>query len=196
MDIDLLEGFLHEASFLKGYRHVNVLTPIGVVWRAGNRPQVVLPFMDKGDLCDLIKKPDIVSLASPYLPPFLCVPPSLYIFSLSPFLSFHSSLPRSPPLPTNSLFPFFCPPTSPLSIPLCPAPFSLLLSPLSSSLLLLPLVFPHPSVYSHSWFSLSSYSFSFSLSFFYISVAFFSLFLFPSPISPLSLPLPSPWLHT
>lgn len=55
-----LEAFLDEACFLKGYRHANILTTIGVVWREGDRPKVVLPYMELGDLCSLVRRPDRV----------------------------------------------------------------------------------------------------------------------------------------
>ena len=61
MNVAKLEEFLEEASFLKYYKHVNILKPLGVVWRDGDRPQVVLPYMAQGDLCSLIRKPDMVS---------------------------------------------------------------------------------------------------------------------------------------
>ena len=51
-----MEEFLQEAAFMKYYKHINVLKPLGVVWRDGDRPQVVLPYMAQGDLCSLLKK--------------------------------------------------------------------------------------------------------------------------------------------
>lgn len=44
-----VECFLEEVMRMKGFQHRNVMTTIGLVLR-DNRPFVVLPFMDKGDL--------------------------------------------------------------------------------------------------------------------------------------------------
>lgn len=55
-----LEEFLDEASFMKGYKHANILTTIGIAWCLGDRPKVVLPYMENGDLCSLIRRPDVV----------------------------------------------------------------------------------------------------------------------------------------
>ena len=44
-----VESFLEEVMRMKGFQHRNVMTTIGLVLR-DNRPFVVLPFMDKGDL--------------------------------------------------------------------------------------------------------------------------------------------------
>ena len=56
-----MEEFLEEAAFMKHYTHANILKPLGVVWRDGDRPQVVLPYMSQGDLCSLVRKSDMVS---------------------------------------------------------------------------------------------------------------------------------------
>jgi len=63
VDVDemALKGFLEEAMFLAEYEHVNILTTLGVMWKAGDRPYVVLPYMAKGDLCKLLQKQDLVS---------------------------------------------------------------------------------------------------------------------------------------
>ena len=46
---------------MRDIRHANVLTAIGVVWRKGDRPKVVLPYMELGDLCNLLRMPHMVS---------------------------------------------------------------------------------------------------------------------------------------
>ena len=43
------------------FKHENVLSLIGVVYDEGERPLVVLPYMENGDLCTFIKKDDVVS---------------------------------------------------------------------------------------------------------------------------------------
>ena len=64
VDVDTkgLEDFLREATFLSHDSHVNLFVTIGVVWRTGDRPYVILPYMAKGDLHTLVKKEDLVSL--------------------------------------------------------------------------------------------------------------------------------------
>ena len=62
--IEHIEEFLAEAAFMKHYNHVNILKPLGVVWSDGDRPQVILPYMAKGDLCSLIRKPEVVSMTN------------------------------------------------------------------------------------------------------------------------------------
>ena len=49
---------------MKHYNHANILKPLGVVWSDGDRPQVILPYMAKGDLCSLIRKPEVVSMTN------------------------------------------------------------------------------------------------------------------------------------
>lgn len=56
-----LEDFLEEACFVVGCKHINILSTIGVVWNSGERPVVILPYMARGDLCSLLKRPEVVS---------------------------------------------------------------------------------------------------------------------------------------
>jgi len=56
-----LEEFLREATFLSQDSHLNLLMTIGVAWRMGDRPNVILPYMAKGDLHTLVKNEDLVS---------------------------------------------------------------------------------------------------------------------------------------
>ena len=44
-----------------GCKHINILSTIGVVWNSGERPVVILPYMARGDLCSLLKRPEVVS---------------------------------------------------------------------------------------------------------------------------------------
>ena len=59
-----IEEFLAEAAFMKHYNHANILKPLGVVWSDGDRPQVILPYMAKGDLCSFVRKSEMVSMAN------------------------------------------------------------------------------------------------------------------------------------
>ncbi|KAF6022807.1 hypothetical protein EB796_018884 [Bugula neritina] len=54
-----IEAFLEEATFLQLHEHANILVTLGVVWRSGEKPLVVLPYMANGDLCSLIRRPEI-----------------------------------------------------------------------------------------------------------------------------------------
>ncbi|KAG8174097.1 hypothetical protein JTE90_027468 [Oedothorax gibbosus] len=45
-----VESFLREALVMKDFDHPNVLSCSGVL-RGGQRPSIVLPFMENGDLC-------------------------------------------------------------------------------------------------------------------------------------------------
>ena len=47
---------------MKYYKHVNILTTIGIVWVKSDRPKVVLPYMALGDLCSLIQNPEKVAI--------------------------------------------------------------------------------------------------------------------------------------
>lgn len=60
MAFEDLENFLTEGMLMLDFQHKNVMTLIGVVYENGGRPQVVLPYMDNGDLCTLIRKEDVV----------------------------------------------------------------------------------------------------------------------------------------
>jgi len=72
VDTKGLEGFLKEATFLSHDSHVNLLETIGVVWRTGDRPSVILPYMEKGDLLTLVKKEDLVSCLCCHIPSLDC----------------------------------------------------------------------------------------------------------------------------
>jgi len=55
------QAFILEATFLSGYSHVNILSSLGVIWRRGDRPYVVLPYMALGDLRSFLQNEDLVS---------------------------------------------------------------------------------------------------------------------------------------
>ena len=55
--------FLDEACFLTGFKHPNILNTLGVVWKEGDRPKVILPYMELGDLCSLVRRTDMVCKA-------------------------------------------------------------------------------------------------------------------------------------
>ena len=55
-----LKMFLDEACFLTGFKHPNILNTLGVVWKEGDRPKVILPYMELGDLCSLVRRTDMV----------------------------------------------------------------------------------------------------------------------------------------
>ena len=57
----MLENFLFEGIMMIDFKHENVLSLIGIVFQLGERPLVVLPLMENGDLHSFIKKDDIVS---------------------------------------------------------------------------------------------------------------------------------------
>ena len=61
MSIDDFENFLAEGTLMIDFKHKNVLSLIGVVQEEGQRPLVVLPYMENGDLCTFIKKGEMVS---------------------------------------------------------------------------------------------------------------------------------------
>ena len=58
-----LKMFLDEACFLTGFKHPNILNTLGVVWKEGDRPKVILPYMELGDLCSLVRRTDMVCKA-------------------------------------------------------------------------------------------------------------------------------------
>lgn len=60
-----MENFLTEGVMMVDFKHKNVLSLIGVVYEEGDRPLVVLPYMENGDLCTFIKRDDVVSIYSP-----------------------------------------------------------------------------------------------------------------------------------
>ncbi|KAF6040375.1 MERTK [Bugula neritina] len=55
-----LEDFLSEGVLMIDFKHGNVLSLVGVVYEPGERPLVVLPYMENGDLCSFVKKEDLV----------------------------------------------------------------------------------------------------------------------------------------
>ena len=63
MTMDMLEDFLSEATLMIDFRHDNVLSLIGVVWEQSERPLVVLPFMENGDLRKVVRDQSTVSQA-------------------------------------------------------------------------------------------------------------------------------------
>ena len=56
-----LEAFLAEGTLMIDFKHENVMALVGVVWEEGDRPLVILPFMENGDLKSLIQSPEVVS---------------------------------------------------------------------------------------------------------------------------------------
>lgn len=58
---DDINDILREAHTMYKFNHLNVLSIIGVVWQRGDPPLVVLPFMGKGSLLELVRKEDTVS---------------------------------------------------------------------------------------------------------------------------------------
>ncbi|XP_067929822.1 hepatocyte growth factor receptor-like [Watersipora subatra] len=61
------ESFLTEGTMMIDFKHKNVLSLIGVVCEEGERPMVVLPYMENGDLCSLIKHEDLELMLSDIL---------------------------------------------------------------------------------------------------------------------------------
>lgn len=68
MSLEQLENFLTEGTLMIDFKHENVMSLVGVIWEEGDRPLVVLPYMENGDLSGLIKSPSTVS-SLPYLIP-------------------------------------------------------------------------------------------------------------------------------
>lgn len=62
-----LESLLEEALFLKGFQHRNVLGTVGIVWRTGDRPVIILPYMSRGSLKSLVQTPDAVCAKASYI---------------------------------------------------------------------------------------------------------------------------------
>jgi len=60
MSFEDLENFLSEGVLMIDFKHENVLSLVGVVYEPGERPLVVLPYMENGDLCSFVKKNDLV----------------------------------------------------------------------------------------------------------------------------------------
>ena len=57
---DEINSLLREAYIMSQFDHINVLTIVGVIWQKGDPPLIVLPYMGKGSLLDLIAKQDVV----------------------------------------------------------------------------------------------------------------------------------------
>ena len=55
MRFEDFENFLAEGTLMINFKHENVLSLVGVVYVAGKRPLVVLPYMENGDLCTFLK---------------------------------------------------------------------------------------------------------------------------------------------
>ena len=62
MSKDDLENFLKEGTIMMDFQHENILSLVGVVWEEGERPLVVLPYMENGDMQSLLKKPSMVRI--------------------------------------------------------------------------------------------------------------------------------------
>ena len=60
MSFEDLETFLTEGTLMLDFKHGNVLSLVGVVSEEGERPLVVLPYMENGDLCTFLKRDEIV----------------------------------------------------------------------------------------------------------------------------------------
>lgn len=56
----MVESLLKEATLLIGFDHVNVLSCIGVVWKLGETPWVVMPYMSNGSLRALLQNNNYV----------------------------------------------------------------------------------------------------------------------------------------
>lgn len=65
----MVELFLKEAVIMNDFRHVHVLSIIGITCDVDGSPMVILPFMANGDLRKYILNPDLVSQYT-----FYCVP--------------------------------------------------------------------------------------------------------------------------
>ncbi|XP_067930937.1 hepatocyte growth factor receptor-like [Watersipora subatra] len=61
------ESFLTEGTMMINFKHKNVLSLIGVVCEEGEMPMVVLPYMENGDLCSLVKRVDLELMLSDIL---------------------------------------------------------------------------------------------------------------------------------
>ena len=60
-------SFLEEAVVMKDFNHSNVLSLVGVAIKDNNKPFVILPYMEHGDLKSYISNPDRVGLEVPYI---------------------------------------------------------------------------------------------------------------------------------
>lgn len=59
---DEMASFLEEAMIMKDFHHHNVLSLHGVAFMSDERPYVLLPFMEKGDLKHYIADENNVSI--------------------------------------------------------------------------------------------------------------------------------------
>ena len=59
MRFEDLENFLAEGTLMINFKHENVLSLVGVVSVTGERPLVVLPYMENGDLCTFLKRDEV-----------------------------------------------------------------------------------------------------------------------------------------
>jgi serine/threonine protein kinase len=66
VDVKQMTEFLEEATVMCNLRHINVLGLIGIAIDDNDRPLIVLPLMDNGDLRSFIANPDLVGTASNY----------------------------------------------------------------------------------------------------------------------------------
>ena len=80
---EMLENFLLEGTMMIDFKHENVLSLIGIIYERGERPLVVLPLMENGDLHSFIKRDDIVSDPSAIPSEFL------FNFSVYTYLFIH-----------------------------------------------------------------------------------------------------------
>ena len=55
-----VEEFLSEGINVAGHDHQNILSPIGITVQ-GNKPRILLPYMQHGDMKNYLKKQDVVS---------------------------------------------------------------------------------------------------------------------------------------
>ena len=62
MTFEMLESFLEEATLMIDFKHPNVLSLLGIVYQKGERPLVILPFMENGDLRSYIQRDDVVCI--------------------------------------------------------------------------------------------------------------------------------------
>ena len=60
MSFEDMEDFLKEGTLMLDFKHANVLSLVGVVSEEGERPLVILPYMENGDLRTFIKRDGLV----------------------------------------------------------------------------------------------------------------------------------------
>ena len=61
-DSNAVTNFLQEAVLMKDFDHVNVLSLIGVVLNDQKLPMVIIPYMSKGDLKNVLRSENEVCL--------------------------------------------------------------------------------------------------------------------------------------